>query len=411
SASINIGQALNFEDDGPDASPKAEVTGSTVLDETGGLDTVTISASDIANLFNAPVYGADGAGSATYALSATDGAGTGLWLTGHSGAANEIKLVKVSDTVYEGREGGGSGALAFTVSINGSSGQVTVQQNATLEHTTDGNTPAAYDDSLSLGGAAAISVVQKVTDGDGDFDTATSANALSISFKDDGPDASPKAEVTGSTVLDETGGLDTVTISASDIANLFNAPVYGADGAGSATYALSATDGAGTGLWLTGHSGAANEIKLVKVSDTVYEGREGGGSGALAFTVSINGSSGQVTVQQNATLEHTTDGNTPAAYDDSLSLGGAAAISVVQKVTDGDGDFDTATSANALSISFKDDGPDASPKAEVTGSTVLDETGGLDTVTISASDIANLFNAPVYGADGAGSATYALSAT
>src|SRR6185295_6489483 len=302
SASINIGQALNFEDDGPDASPKAEVTGSTVLDETGGLDTVTISASDIANLFNAPVYGADGAGSATYALSATDGAGTGLWLTGHSGAANEIKLVKVSDTVYEGREGGGSGALAFTVSINGSSGQVTVQQNATLEHTTDGNTPAAYDDSLSLGGAAAISVVQKVTDGDGDFDTATSANALSISFKDDGPDASPKAEVTGSTVLDETGGLDTVTISASDIANLFNAPVYGADGAGSATYALSATDGAGTGLWLTGHSGAANEIKLVKVSDTVYEGREGGGSGALAFTVSINGSSGQVTVQQNATL-------------------------------------------------------------------------------------------------------------
>jgi len=35
-------------------------------------------------------------------LSATDGAQTGLWLTGETGAANEILLVKVSDTQWEG---------------------------------------------------------------------------------------------------------------------------------------------------------------------------------------------------------------------------------------------------------------------------------------------------------------------
>jgi hypothetical protein len=55
-----------------------------------------------------------------------------------------------------------------------------------LEHLVDG-TGAAHDDSLNLTGAAAISVTQTVTDGDGDTDSATSSSALSITFKDDGP--------------------------------------------------------------------------------------------------------------------------------------------------------------------------------------------------------------------------------
>ena len=63
----------------------------------------------------------------------------GLWLTGQTGAANEIHLIKITDTQYEGHVGTTvGGALAFTISINGASGAVTVQQNATLEHLMDG---------------------------------------------------------------------------------------------------------------------------------------------------------------------------------------------------------------------------------------------------------------------------------
>src|SRR5262245_64375410 len=100
--------------------------------------------------------------------------------------AYEIKLFKISDTQWEGHKGTVAGTLAFTVSINGSTGAVTVTRSATLEHTTDGSTAAAYDDVLTS--AAGLSVVQHITDGDGDTDSATAANPLTIKFEDDGPD-------------------------------------------------------------------------------------------------------------------------------------------------------------------------------------------------------------------------------
>ncbi|MGG2299875.1 DUF5801 repeats-in-toxin domain-containing protein, partial [Aeromonas veronii] len=107
-----------------------------------------------------------------------------------------------------------------------------------------------HDDSVSLAAAAAIKVVQTVTDRDGDSTTATSASGLDIAFKDDGPSASAKAAASAGATLDETGGFDAVDITSSAISSLFNTPVYGTDGAGSVQYSLSATAGAGTGLWL-----------------------------------------------------------------------------------------------------------------------------------------------------------------
>ncbi|ANX03190.1 retention module-containing protein [Immundisolibacter cernigliae] len=396
--------SITFKDDGPDASANAG-TGSVTLDETGGLDTATITAATIAGLFNAPVYGQDGAGTTTYSLSATDGALTGIFV---NGSADEVNLYKISDTQYEGWTGDNNdvGIKAFTISIDSATGEVTVTQHVTFNHPVDGM-GAAHDDGVSLSGAAAIGVVQTVTDADGDFDTATSSNALSITFKDDGPDASANAG-TGSVTLDETGGLDTATITAATIAGLFNAPVYGQDGAGTTTYSLSATDGALTGIFV---NGSADEVNLYKISDTQYEGWTGDNNdvGIKAFTISIDSATGEVTVTQHVTFNHPVDGM-GAAHDDGVSLSGAAAIGVVQTVTDADGDFDTATSSNALSITFKDDGPDASANAG-TGSVTLDETGGLDTATITAATIAGLFNAPVYGQDGAGTTTYSLSAT
>ncbi|UBR47070.2 DUF5801 domain-containing protein [Aeromonas veronii] len=403
------GLDIAFKDDGPSASAKAAASAGATLDETGGFDAVDITSSAISGLFNTPVYGTDGAGSVQYSLSATAGAGTGLWLAGQSGSASEIKLVAVANG-YEGWTGGStSGTKAFSVLMDGN-GKVTVTQYAALEHGVDGSSASDHDDSVSLAAAAAIKVVQTVTDRDGDSTTATSASGLDIAFKDDGPSASAKAAASAGATLDETGGFDAVDITSSAISGLFNTPVYGTDGAGSVQYSLSATAGAGTGLWLAGQSGSASEIKLVAVANG-YEGWTGGStSGTKAFSVLMDGN-GKVTVTQYAALEHGVDGSSASDHDDSVSLAAAAAIKVVQTVTDRDGDSTTATSASGLDIAFKDDGPSASAKAAASAGATLDETGGFDAVDITSSAISGLFNTPVYGTDGAGSVQYSLSAT
>ena len=152
-------------------------------------------------MFNTPAYGQDGAGSTAYTLSATDGASTGILVNGNT---DEVKLVKISDTEFQGWTNGdtASGTQAFTVSINGSTGAVTVTQYVTFNHPTSGSTPSAFDDAVSLTGAAAISVVQKVTDADGDWTTADSAKALAIAFHDDGPSFTSITNLVGFNIAD-----------------------------------------------------------------------------------------------------------------------------------------------------------------------------------------------------------------
>ncbi|WP_422034122.1 DUF5801 repeats-in-toxin domain-containing protein [Roseibium sp.] len=449
SATSDNALSIEFQDDGPVAEAKDGATADTaVLDESDGSGSgsdgaleATISAAQIAGLFEAPAYGADGAGSVSYALSVPVVA-TGLYLTG---STTEIELVKVDDQTFEGREGGAGGTLAFTVSINNDDtssefGEVTVtlESGVSLTHPVGGDLAAGgthpgsdHDDSVDLEGL--VFVVQTVTDGDNDTSSATSANALSIEFQDDGPVAEAKDGATADTaVLDESDGSGSgsdgaleATISAAQIAGLFEAPAYGADGAGSVSYALSVPVVA-TGLYLTG---SATEIELVKVDDQTFEGREGGAGGTLAFTVSINNDDtssefGEVTVtlESGVSLTHPVGGDLAAGgthpgsdHDDSVDLEGL--VFVVQTVTDGDNDTSSATSANALSIEFQDDGPVAEAKDGATADTaVLDESDGTGSgsdgaleATISAAQIAGLFEAPAYGADGAGSVSYALS--
>ncbi|NAW35803.1 DUF5801 repeats-in-toxin domain-containing protein, partial [Halomonas alimentaria] len=135
---------------------------------------------------------------------------TGLYLAGADTdvATNEIQLVADTDADgnvigYTGYVGGDDSTPAvFDIAIAGD-GEITVTQYQALEHDTDGSTPADYDDAQTLD-AAGIQVVQTVTDADGDSDSATSGSALSITFKDDGPDASAAEGASASVTLDET---------------------------------------------------------------------------------------------------------------------------------------------------------------------------------------------------------------
>ncbi len=404
--------SVRIDDDVPSVGT-VTLDSSVDLDETdavpGGFPIIDTSASAIiaASSLN---MGADNPGTTAFTLDISSA------ISGLATAQGNFPITLSgdgTDTITGSYEDGGT-QTAFTVVINGD-GTLTVTQHVALEHLIDGdNTAGEHNDTLDLDGL--ISAVVTVTDSDGDTDTGSAAIGGAITFYDDGPDASAKAEVSATALLDEsnntgsgTDGINPATISAATIAGLFNAPAYGADGAGATTYTLSGTDGAQTGLWLTGESAPADEIILVKVSDTEYQGLAGGLGGTLAFTVAINGSTGEVTVTQAATLEHGTDG-TGAAHDDALSLDGAAAISVVQRVTDGDGDYDEATSANALAITFEDDGPVVSANATV----YLDDetatntyaaanllgTGDYDGVTPPPATTGTLSHA--YGADGAG---------
>ncbi|MFM5173807.1 DUF5801 repeats-in-toxin domain-containing protein [Aeromonas veronii] len=360
---------------------------------------------DFSGVFNVQP-GADGLGSQSYSLNVQN-ANSGLIDT----ATGEQVQLRMNGSILEGRTAT-TGQLVFSLTVD-SSGKVTLDQLRAVVH------PTSDPDEATFLGSGHVNLTLTVTDKDGDHTSGVLDIGKVISFKDDGPSTSAKAAVSAGATLNETGGFDAVEITSGAISGLFNAPVYGADGSGSVQYSLSATAGAGTGLWLAGQSGSASEIKLVAVANG-YEGWTGGStSGTKAFSVLMDGN-GKVTVTQYAALEHGVDGSSASDHDDSVSLAAAAAIKVVQTVTDRDGDSMTATSASGLNIAFKDDGPSAVADTITSGTNgtvnlvlVLDSSGSIgDTnMQVIKDAVTNLMNS--YGnslvkvmlVDFAGSAT------
>ncbi|MFM5185447.1 DUF5801 repeats-in-toxin domain-containing protein [Aeromonas veronii] len=358
---------------------------------------------DFSGVFNVQP-GADGLGAQSYSLNVQN-ASSGLIDT----ATGEQVQLSMNGSILEGRTAT-TGQLVFSLTVD-SSGKVTLDQLRAVVH------PTSDPDEATFLGSGHVNLTLTVTDKDGDHASGVLDIGKVISFKDDAPSASAKAAASAGATLDETGGFDAVDITSSAISGLFNTPEYGADGSGSVQYSLSATAGAGTGLWLEGQSGSASEIKLVAVANG-YEGWTGGStSGTKAFSVRID-SSGKVTVTQYAALEHGVDGSSASDHDDSVSL--AAAIKVVQTVTDRDGDSTTTTSASGLNIAFKDDGPSAVADTITSGTNgtvnlvlVLDSSGSIgDTnMQVIKDAVTNLMNS--YGnslvkvmlVDFAGSAT------
>ncbi|WP_242524461.1 DUF5801 repeats-in-toxin domain-containing protein [Aeromonas hydrophila] len=438
SAAVDLGTngVFRFEDDGPRAGLAVEAPslGASVDESlvslggagTDGVASATLSAANVQAQFN-PAFGADGAGSIGYSLALTgNDVASGLYAVdpaAPNGQGAAIVLNQVGNVIT----GSAGGVDYFTLTINPSSGEVTL---ALLDNVWHGDTTNA-DDSVALTlGQGVLTLVQTVTDADGD--SASAAVDLGTNgvfrFEDDGPRAGLAVEAPslGASVDESlvslggagTDGVASATLSAANVQAQFN-PAFGADGAGSIGYSLALTgNDVASGLYAVdpaAPNGQGAAIVLNQVGNVIT----GSAGGVDYFTLTINPSSGEVTL---ALLDNVWHGDTTNA-DDSVALTlGQGVLTLVQTVTDADGDSASAAvdlGANGV-FRFEDDGPSVTINAVVDSGITLTtqdaQTIGSASDTATGSFAAAFLAAavPSYGADGPGTTTvsgYSLSVT
>ncbi|MFS2095255.1 DUF5801 repeats-in-toxin domain-containing protein [Pseudomonas sp. Pseusp11] len=370
-ATLNIGQNLVFKDDGPSIS-------TTGTEPTLTVDETVLATNDTksfaANFSSA--FGADGAGTLTYALGVVAG-GSGLTDT----ATGEAVNLSLNGGVVEGRTATTS-QLVFTVSV-AANGEVTLDQIRAVVHP-DATNP---DDSKTLTADTLVTLTATKTDGDGDSAQATLNIGQNLVFKDDGPSIS-------TTGTEPTLTVDETVLATNDTksfaANFTSA--FGADGAGTLTYALGVVAG-GSGLVDTATGQAVN----LSLNGGVVEGHTAL-SNDLVFTVSV-AANGDITLDQLRAVVHPVTTNP----DDSKTLTADNLVTLTATKTDKDGDSAQATLNIGQNLVFKDDGPSIS-------TTGTEPTLTVDETVLATNDTKSFASnfSSAYGADGAGTLTYAL---
>ncbi len=346
SATINVGAALAFRDDGP-AIHVADADTNNVLLTTH--DSLTRGpASDVATANFASTlsiasssFGADGPGSIawSYALAL----GSSAAFTGLSSDGVPITLALVSGSVV----GSAGGNQVFSVAVNANTGAITLTQFAEIDHGLPGSSSNYAAQLVELASnLILLRGTATIVDRDGDSASETVAVDLggNIRFADDGPSVSSGGGGAPVLVVDETSFAVNAT---ENFSGLFASTLdYGADGPGSVSYALGATAGP-SGLIdsLTGEG-----VTLSLVGGVVY-GRTA--TTALeVFRISL-GVGGSVTFDQSRAIMHTPD----TGPDQARSLTGTNLITLTATVTDGDGDTARSTADITGQFAIRDDAP------------------------------------------------------
>ncbi|MCJ8168817.1 retention module-containing protein [Atopomonas sediminilitoris] len=383
-ASVQIGHAIRFEDDGPTADIALTQEGGAVThDETFWVqrsdDDVFRPLPEFAGVVNAgsdivfsrfaksaaalvtsagSSYGADDEGATTVlslSIVGGDGVDSGLKTT----AGDSIKLYAEGDLIV-GRVDGGNydGQAAFAVAIS-ESGHISMAQYISLHH------PDTTRDDEPVSLAGKLNAVVTVTDGDDDTATDSVAIGQAVRFEDDGPSA--YIHKTGHSVnIDESAGLqgDDVANLASVFASVTNvssdmlayaqenSPVVhahvstGEDEEGASwSYGLKVVGDGSTTLQTTD----GDAIKLTEEGGLVV-GRTASGEAVFAVHIDDNG---KLSVAQYESLKHPNPNN----HDEEVNLGQWLQATVT--VTDGDGDKTTDTVTIGHQVRFDDDGPSA----------------------------------------------------
>ncbi|RRI03071.1 type I secretion C-terminal target domain-containing protein [Mesorhizobium tamadayense] len=410
--SADLGGNIGFDDDVPSLTVGTVADGGLTLvtqdAQTIGGASDTASASFAAAFLAAvtPSYGADGAGTTVisgYTLTVAD-ATSGLTSQGEA-----ITLTKVGNDIVGSTASHGE---IFRIAVD-ASGTVTLTQSQQIDHLPEDVDATNDNFHIDLAaGKVTLSATATVTDGDHDTATSTVSTDLggNIGFDDDVPSLTVTAAPATKVALDETAtssGVATIdtgaivkgndpdvsgsgyisTATSAGALVTVNA-LFGADGAaasGSTVYVLTVTN-ANSGLTLT--DGSAISLQLV---NGAVVGVVSGGTfnGQAAFAISINATTGAVTVEQYLSLDHpaeATAGNGFNSYDETLTLANGS-LGVTVTVKDGDNDTATSNTADVSSqITFDDDGPTVLDKTDlyfansgtVSGTGVFDYSIGAD---------------------------------
>ncbi|MCF7744512.1 retention module-containing protein [Aeromonas veronii] len=339
------------------------------------------SASGAAGALNSLVnFGADGAGS--FGLGSDVSSLTAQGLTS-GGVALSYSVVGNVLTASAGS------VPVFTLTV-GVDGSYSFTLSGPLDHPV-----ADGDDSEQLAGVGIdFSGVLSATDGDGDPLTGGfPAGSFAIKVEDDVPrvelaDDAPRLGAMVDESLASLGGVGSdgvasATLSGANVQAQFN-PAFGADGQGSIGYRLALTgSNVASGLYAVDPlavNGQGAAIVLNQVGNVIT-----GSVGAVSyFTLTINPTTGEVTL---ALLDNVWHGNTTSA-DDSVALSvGQGVLTLVQTVTDADGDSASASvdlGTNGV-FRFEDDGPKAS---NVQAALVLDDEGLVGGINGGSGDVA-----------------------
>ncbi|MGF6313539.1 hypothetical protein ABIB82_007692, partial [Bradyrhizobium sp. i1.8.4] len=363
---------------------------------------------------NTNLYGADGAGATTinYTLGLHAGVanGSASGLT-HAGSTIFLYLDSVTGVVTGSTsaiQGGiNAGNTVFTLGVGLTTGIVTLTQLESIDHTQTDTYSGSYINDIKQLAANLIDLKASAftTDSEGDKTVTASASVdvgHQIEFGDDGPKA-PTLTVSAATVgVDETPGVQTIggatdvlgsaaiTFNgvANTVAGLFatvanagtdtdvSAAVldngalsfastgassiltltggsYGADGAGTTTYALTVLSSA-SGLTLT--DGTAITLSLDGsgriIGTAGVDATNPSLTGKVAFAIAIDPATGQLYVAEYLSL-HQPDATNP---NDAVSLA-AGKIGATVTITDSDGDHTSVSADISTHISFLDDGP------------------------------------------------------
>ena len=351
----DVSAQISFDDDGPSivlsGTPVTLTVDETIL--------ATNATASFAGAFTS-AFGADGAGTITMRWGSM--LARRVWWTRRPGKTSFCRWMAGH---VEGRTAT-SNDLVFRVDVDGS-GNVTLDQQRAVVHPTN-----APNEPKTLSAANLVTLTATITDKDGDSATATLEHRPEPVFLDDGPSISAAGREPTLTV-DETVLATNATAS---FAGAFTSS-FGADGAGTITYALGFNAGA-TGLVDTA---TGQNVVLSLVAGHV-EGRTAT-SNDLVFRVDVDGSGNVTLDQQRAVVHPTNDPNEPK------TLSADNLVTLTATITDKDGDSATATLNIGQNLAFLDDGPVANPVAKS-----LTETGGGNTNLMLILDVSGSMNDP-----------------
>ncbi len=385
SATADIGGALTFLDDGPSLS-NVGLGSSVSVDETGGLDSATSTDSILSFMSD---FGEDGANGTAFTLGIVNS---------NSGLATAvgdypITLVQTNATTITGQFNDGTSVQdAFNVVIN-ADGTVTLTQIVALEHNTDGPAGPAHDDTLDLAGL--INATVTITDGDNDTDSATLEIGGALTFFDDGPSVTLSGTDVDLTVAEATTSFNPNSAS-QNFSNVF-AFDGGEDGTGDISYALQlSANGVDSGLVTTDNRPIFLFLENGEIVGRYAFNGDPAPTGAIAFTVSVDDTTGIVTLTSFAPINHANssgDGNFAAnVLSDDL-------IQLVATITDTDGDTDSVAHDIGSDLLITDTSPTAAADTDTVTEggftqgdvTTNDTTGadrGLEVIGVAAGNVA-----------------------